>query len=617
VPVSAEVPEAPGSPSATSRMNGRGSKTALDTVPLVSAEPQIVGQKRFSAEIDPRKPSMKAPATGLPDAGHGEEDTKRIKKKQGMFVDPKKMKDKLRENMKKPRYDVTNFYFTEGYCQEIARHHLFENITLGVIAFNALWISIDTDNNNADALVDADAIFILAENFFCIYFAFEWAMRFGAFKNKLNCFKDAWFMFDSFMVGLMVFETWIMFTFQLIAGSGAGGSTGGAGMIRILRLLRLSRMMRMARLLRSMPELLILIKGMVAAFRSVFFTLLLLVLFIYVFAIYFRQMTAEMPHLRDTYFYSMAKAQHSLLIFGVFLDNAGNMIWDIEKEENAYHLLFGYYLFVLFATLTVMNMLIGVVCEVVSTTANIEQEEITIMYMKESLKDIVVAEETRLWEEDGNMTDYNFDEENYHVSKSKFLQLFRLKEVAMLLKEVEVDVFSLVDLVETIFATEEGGERELCFGDLIEVMLDQRTTNTATVKDLTDMRKYVKVRMDDMQEKCDDLKSTKEQSMVKLESQLAILGRMVEQVSKVAPGTFETTCEKEIAKAMEAEQAEEARLKRLKNEQEEEGRKLGAQLMEEEELAQAEEERKKEEEEKKNKWAIGGMSFHGHKKETE
>merc|ERR1719424_1906598 len=95
-------------------------------------------------------------------------------------------------------------------------------------------------------------------------------------------------------------------------GGGGSGGLGNASILRLARLLRLSRMMRMARLLRSMPELLILIKGMVAAFRSVFFTLLLLVLFIYVFAIYFRQMTAEMPHLRDTYFYSMAKAQHSL-----------------------------------------------------------------------------------------------------------------------------------------------------------------------------------------------------------------------------------------------------------------------------------------------------------------
>ena len=45
---------------------------------------------------------------------------------------------------------------------------------------------------------------------------------------------------------------------------------------RLVRLLRLTRMARMARLLRAMPELLVLIKGMVVAMRSVFFTLCLL-----------------------------------------------------------------------------------------------------------------------------------------------------------------------------------------------------------------------------------------------------------------------------------------------------------------------------------------------------
>ena len=47
----------------------------------------------------------------------------------------------------------------------------------------------------------------------------------------------------------------------------------------------------MARLLRWMPELLILLKGLVQATRSIFFTLVLLFLVVYVFALVFRQLT--------------------------------------------------------------------------------------------------------------------------------------------------------------------------------------------------------------------------------------------------------------------------------------------------------------------------------------
>merc|ERR1719331_2215743 len=79
----------------------------------------------------------------------------------------------------------------------------------------------------------------------------------------------------------------------LCTGSNGSAGLGNASLLRVARLLRLTRMARMARLLRAMPELLILIKGMVAAMRSVFFTLILLCLMTYCFGIMFTQLMAE------------------------------------------------------------------------------------------------------------------------------------------------------------------------------------------------------------------------------------------------------------------------------------------------------------------------------------
>merc|ERR1719453_587936 len=204
------------------------------------------------------------------------------------------MKDKLRENMHKPRYDVANFYWEKGFFPDLARNSTFEHFTLGVIAFNSFWIAIDCDHNTAETIIDAHPVFIVAENLFCAFFTMEISIRFLAFQNKVNCMKDPWFVFDSGMVCMMIFETWIMAIILLSASSGeGGGGLGNAGLLRLLRLLRLSRMARVARLLRSMPELLVLIKGMIAAIRSVFFTLLLLFLLLYVFAILVRQLTVD------------------------------------------------------------------------------------------------------------------------------------------------------------------------------------------------------------------------------------------------------------------------------------------------------------------------------------
>lgn len=62
------------------------------------------------------------------------------------------MKKRIEENLVRHPYDVKIYYHEHGAFQKIARSHIFENITLAVIAFNALWIWIDTDWNDAEAI---------------------------------------------------------------------------------------------------------------------------------------------------------------------------------------------------------------------------------------------------------------------------------------------------------------------------------------------------------------------------------------------------------------------------------------------------------------------------------
>merc|ERR1719163_1371889 len=94
---------------------------------------------------------------------------------------------------------------------------------------------------------------------------------------------------------MMVLETWMMSMVMLASGAGGSNPAGNASILRLARLLRLSRMMRMARLLRAMPELLILIKGMIASLRSVSFVFMLLIIILYIFSIAFRQLSDGSP----------------------------------------------------------------------------------------------------------------------------------------------------------------------------------------------------------------------------------------------------------------------------------------------------------------------------------
>lgn len=411
-----------------------------------------------------------------------------------------KMKEELQQNMTKPPYEVSMYYWEEGMCQQIARSSIFENVTLGVISFNAFWISIDTQYNEEPVLNDAEPIFILAENFFCIYFLFEWSVRFGAFRSKLNCLRDAWFVFDTSMVTLMIMETWVLFI--AVATSGGGAMSGSTGFVKLIRLLRLSRIARMARLLRNMPELLIMIKGIFAALRSVFSSLFLLVIVLYVFAVVFRLLTSGNEYLKDTYFKSVLRSMNSLLVFGVMGDNFGELGRDLAAhDDHPYMMVVGFYVFVLLGQLTIMNMLIGILCEVVCATAEVEQEGMALNYMREKLKEIVDGSEARTALVE---TAAGTEIPQIIVTKADFLGIFQKKETALLLEELEVDAVELVDIIDTIFMESSGVERHLEFNELLIVLMNHRNTKVASVKDVVDLRRDFSIEFDMVADRISD-----------------------------------------------------------------------------------------------------------------
>ncbi|CAE8649883.1 unnamed protein product, partial [Polarella glacialis] len=286
---------------------------------------------------------------------------------------------------------------------------------------------------------------------------------------------DSWFIFDSCLVFESVLETWAMALIALAIGAPIAFD---ASILRLVRLLRLMRMMRMAKLLRAMPELMILIKGMAAATRSVIFTLILLVLVMYVFAIAFTQLTAGTPN-GDRFFATVADSMYTLMVYGTLLDGIGSLLDALGQDSLA--IASAFVVFVLIAALTLMNMLIGVLCEVVSGVAAVEKEELAVSFVKGKLQNIVMGFDTN----GDNL-----------ISKSEFEMLMKSKEAVKALTEVGVDAEGLVDLAETIFSENYGNgsdcyDKELSFPDFMEVILELRGGNTATIRDLVNLKKFM------------------------------------------------------------------------------------------------------------------------------
>eukprot|EP00927_Polykrikos_kofoidii_P085954 TRINITY_DN9488_c0_g1_i1.p1 TRINITY_DN9488_c0_g1~~TRINITY_DN9488_c0_g1_i1.p1 ORF type:complete len:749 (-),score=141.38 TRINITY_DN9488_c0_g1_i1:22-2067(-) len=403
-----------------------------------------------------------------------------------VFADASAIKQAVREAVSKQEYKVTDLYWTDGICQQIARAHWFENLTLFIIFINALWIAVDTDFNSAAVLLYAHPVFICAENLFCTYFTMEWLFRFGSFRKKRDSLFDTWFVFDTALVFMMIFETWGMtLVFAFLTNPTTGGDMGNTSLLKLVRLVRLTRMARMARILRAIPELIILIKGIAVASRSVFFTLVLMLIIMYVFAIILRQLCEQLvdvdsdPELIDRYFSSVGHSMSTLLLDGVLPDVA-----DVVRHTSRQSPILGILVmgFILLASLTVMNMLVGVLCEVVSVVSSVEKETLTVNYVKAKLMAIL---------EEFDITPGN----DSCISKSMFDRLLVNPDAARIIQEIGVDVVGLVDFSDYLFKDDVA----LSFADFMDLVLQLRGTNNSTVKDIVDLRRYIVQEINTMQ----------------------------------------------------------------------------------------------------------------------
>eukprot|EP00747_Dinoflagellata_sp_TGD_P125259 gnl/TRDRNA2_/TRDRNA2_174129_c1_seq5.p1 gnl/TRDRNA2_/TRDRNA2_174129_c1~~gnl/TRDRNA2_/TRDRNA2_174129_c1_seq5.p1 ORF type:complete len:837 (+),score=193.51 gnl/TRDRNA2_/TRDRNA2_174129_c1_seq5:255-2513(+) len=387
-----------------------------------------------------------------------------------VFADSVKVKKKVQENLIN-KVAVTDYYKTEGVLQRLVKSSYFEQLTLIVIALNAIWIAVDTDYNEAEMLVDADRVFQVVENLFCIYFTFEISARFGAFKSKRDCVKDPWFVFDAALVLMMIIETWIITAALLIFEVGSLGVWGNLSMLRMARMVKMLRMTRMARLLRAVPELMVLVKGIAIAARSVFFFFLLITIIVYIFAIVCR-ITTKDSHVEDRYFNSVPAAMNSLLIEYILPMNNEAIVNEVSQMIPAMWPLL--MVFLLLTSITIMYMLIGVLVNVVNVVTSTEKEGMTVSAVNYELREA-------FWS-------MNVDV-NLPIVKEKYQELLMSPQIFNIVHAVGVDVINLVEMADMIYEDVPDG---LDFVDFVRIVLSMRGTNPATVKDVKEQLRVIK-----------------------------------------------------------------------------------------------------------------------------
>lgn len=294
----------------------------------------------------------------------------------------KSLHDKrLEQAIQSPGLENAKFH-QHGWATRIAQHKVFENLTLLVITLNAIWIGVDMELNEADIWLDANPVFQVADNAFCIFFIFEVCVRFLAYRSKYAIFGDWSFIFDCSLVFLMIAETWLLVIWAAL--SQVDSEKGGLRQLSILRLLRLLRLTRMVRLMREFPEIATLMKGLFQALRSVATTFAFLVASLWVFGIVFVQQYKDNDGPLSKYFSRLGISMITLFVNGTLLD--GLAVVGKLLRQDSFIFLFIFFFFVLLSSLTLLNMLIGVLSQVVADTAEKENEHMQIFEAAQKLK---------------------------------------------------------------------------------------------------------------------------------------------------------------------------------------------------------------------------------------
>jgi len=390
------------------------------------------------------------------------------------------LKRRVSQTMSRPMYHVEDFYHAEGFCQSVARNLSFIQLTFIVIISNTLWMAIDTDNNKAAILCNAPPVYQIADNLFCAFFSFEIIVRFLAFRRKCEAFHDTMFVLDMFLVSLMAWETWIQVALYLsMGGSSPTPGMRGASVFRVFRILRLMRVARVARLFRSMPEMMILVNGMIMACRSVFVSLCMMSLIIYIFAIMFTQMLSGLPATGGA-FDSVPKTFNFLLMQA--LCGLQSSSFDTMLAAGLFYYLM-FLMYCLLACTTIMNMLIGILVEVVGDVAEVEKET---AFMRDVEFQINRMMEKLDIDRSDSLTQMEFD------------KLTETPEVIQGLQDLGVDVVAFVDFADFVFCQ---NCEELSYTDFLEMVVQFRGTKSATVKDIVDMRKFVSMELSSLEDR--------------------------------------------------------------------------------------------------------------------
>lgn len=284
---------------------------------------------------------------------------------------------------------------------------------------------------------------------FIVLFVIELLWRVLADGCRFFC--TVWGIFDTAIILTSIVEYGSFFIW---------GSESPIGAVSVMRILRLLRIARIVRILHICPELSMLISGLAASMKAVFWVFSFLLVFMYICALI---CTMELGTSKDDemrqYFGSVGSSfyTHFMVLtlegYPDIVKAAGRLSW---------FWYFYFVTFIIFSSVVLMNVVTGIVCESVVSTARNEELE-SHVYEEESRKFQEVLTEFLISEGFSLHDEITFEQFQCIIQKKGVREALNTLEICL-----EVDDKTLFQILD------EDGNTKLSFDELFSSLLRLR-----------------------------------------------------------------------------------------------------------------------------------------------
>lgn len=267
-------------------------------------------------------------------------------------------------------------------CANFVQSQYFEHGVGFLVLLNAVALGLETDFQATHRQLDLPAFLNMSELFFCFLFLLELMLKLFVYRGQfLSMDAWQWNIFDTVVVSMQVLE-------QVTIWLRASRRFSGVSHLRIVRVLRLIRITRIIRVLRLQEELRTIVTSIMSSMESLGWTLLLLAMTVYIFAVVMTQMVAECSESEnfEALQYWFGSLPRSILT--MFESIVGGATWDAVVAplitDVSPILGFVFCFFIIVCVFAIMNVVTAAFVEKATRTAQEDKD----MYLANHITDL-------------------------------------------------------------------------------------------------------------------------------------------------------------------------------------------------------------------------------------